>query len=308
MTVYDKPTQITTLANDEKSSPYTFYSQHNVLYDGKTEVHNGVFETSFILPKDIAYNYGKGKIVYYAQCDTADANGFCQDIIIGGIDEQSISDATPPEVALYLNDSSFVSGGITDANPMLYAVITDSLGINTSGTGIGHDITAILDNDYSHPIILNNYYTPIDEAGIVTYPLTNLSKGKHSLFLRVWNILNLATEVAIEFEVADTNRLVVEKLYAYPNPARTQTSLRFQHNRPNETLKIKVEVFSLSGILQTSMNTTLTPTGYQSELPAWNLTNQNGVPLRKGMYMCKLTVTDSKGNETTQTTKLVISR
>ena len=40
------------------------------------------------------------------------------------------------------NDTLFRSGGITDPNPRLLALIEDNGGINTAGTGIGHELHA----------------------------------------------------------------------------------------------------------------------------------------------------------------------
>jgi len=56
-------------------------------------------------------------------------------------------------VKLYMNDNKFVSGGTTDADPKIYAEVSDSSGINTVGNGIGHDIVAILDANSNAPII-----------------------------------------------------------------------------------------------------------------------------------------------------------
>ena len=56
-----------------------------------------------------------------------------------------------------MNDENFVSGGITNENPTLLANLYDENGINTA-SGIGHDITAILDGDETNVYKLNDYY------------------------------------------------------------------------------------------------------------------------------------------------------
>jgi hypothetical protein len=56
-----------------------------------------------------------------------------------------------PTVKLYMNDETFISGGITNASPFLLAFLEDKNGINTA-SGIGHDIVAILDGDVSNLI------------------------------------------------------------------------------------------------------------------------------------------------------------
>ncbi len=57
-----------------------------------------------------------------------------------------------------MNDEKFVRGGLTDKNPYLYAIVIDSSGINTVGTGIGHDMTGILDAASGKAVVLNDYY------------------------------------------------------------------------------------------------------------------------------------------------------
>jgi hypothetical protein len=46
-----------------------------------------------------------------------------------------------PVIDLFMNDTDFTFGGLTDENPRMLALIFDESGINTVGTGIGHDIT-----------------------------------------------------------------------------------------------------------------------------------------------------------------------
>ena len=63
-----------------------------------------------------------------------------------------VTGAPGPAIQAYLNDEKFVDGGITNQDPILILHLADSVGINIVGTGIGHDITAILDNDVQNPV------------------------------------------------------------------------------------------------------------------------------------------------------------
>ena len=71
---------------------------------------------------------------------------------------QPITDKNGPDIKLYLNDTLFRNGGITDNNPKLLAIIEDKAGINTTGSGIGHDLTGFLDNDRNRSFVLNDYF------------------------------------------------------------------------------------------------------------------------------------------------------
>ncbi len=79
VTIYDKASTITT-AGDENGTPTTFELRNSVIYKGKAAVSDGKFDFSFMLPKDIAYNYGEGRISYYATNYDTDANGYYENI------------------------------------------------------------------------------------------------------------------------------------------------------------------------------------------------------------------------------------
>ena len=106
-----------------------------------------MFRFTFMVPRDIDYTFGTGKISYYAYDATSDMNGSFTDIIVGGFMQSLVADTAGPEIKLYLNDTLFRNGGLTDNNPRLLAIIMDKDGINTTGSGIGHDLTGYLDND-----------------------------------------------------------------------------------------------------------------------------------------------------------------
>ena len=141
-TVYDKATTVYTLANDPDSYVTPFKLQNSILYKGAATVTNGDFSFAFVVPKDISYNYGFGRLSYYADNQTTDAAGYFENVIIGGVNASAAAYTKGPVVKLYMNDTTFVYGGLTDQSPSLYARIVDSSGVSTVGNGIGHDITA----------------------------------------------------------------------------------------------------------------------------------------------------------------------
>ena len=128
------------------------------MYKGKSKVVDGKFKFEFIVPLDIDYDFGKGKIEYYAQDGTIDAQGAFRSLIIGGSSNNIINDTKGPEIDVYMNDTNFVSGSSTNESPLLIAHFFDEHGINTTGNGIGHEITATLKHDMNNVIILNNHF------------------------------------------------------------------------------------------------------------------------------------------------------
>ena len=131
-----------------------------VIYRGQASVTNGEFAFNFIVPRDITVAEGNGKISLYAKANTTseDNRGYSYDIKIGGVNLDAPEDNTGPTINLFMNDENFISGGITNENPTLLANLYDENGINTA-SGIGHDITAILDGDETTVFRLNDYYT-----------------------------------------------------------------------------------------------------------------------------------------------------
>ncbi|MEO8086861.1 MAG: type IX secretion system sortase PorU, partial [Bacteroidota bacterium] len=211
-TIFDKSVVYSTLGNDygwtgdgggDFAAPFNL--QKNILYKGKAQVHNGDFSFTFVVPKDISYQYGNGKISYYAHNGHNDANGYSNDIVVGGLNPNAGIDNAGPQVKLYMNDDKFVFGGITDQNPVLYAEVSDSNGINTAGTGIGHDITSMMDEDNAKISVLNDYYeSDLDsyQSGTVRFPYASLSPGRHTLNFKVWDVYNNSSDAKTEFIVA----------------------------------------------------------------------------------------------------------
>ncbi len=84
----------------------------------------------------------------------------------------------------------------------MFAILKDSDGINTSGSGIGLDIVATLDGVSNNAIVLNKYFEPdLDDftSGSISFPFSNLAKGKHKLELKALDMYNNFSSSTIEF-------------------------------------------------------------------------------------------------------------
>lgn len=308
--VFDKPSLITTLETDPTSDTTTFELQNNILYKGKAQVTAGKFSFTFIVPKDIAYQYGFGKISYYAEDDDqTDAHGYYSNVTVGGFDQSAEPDITGPEVRLYMNDEDFLSGGITDENPMMLAFASDESGINTIGTGIGHDIVAVLDGNTDKPIILNDYYEAdlnSFSSGSIRYPFHNLEKGRHTLTIKVWDVYNNSGEAYLEFNVVSSDHLVIEALINYPNPFQNNTTFVVSHNQQDGVLDFNLRIFNLAGQVVRVFEESLVPTGYRTEAVTWDGTDSNGGRISQGIYLYRMTVKTEKGQAAAKDGKLIL--
>ncbi len=220
ITLYDKAAQVSTLANDG-GTPFTFNARNNILFRGKTQAVNGKFRTSFLVPKDINYNFGKGKISYYASGTSGTMRGSFEGAVVGGFSDPGISDMTGPDIRLFLYDTLFREGGISDENPRLLAIITDEGGINTTGNGIGHDIIAWIDGDQSNSIVLNNWFeADLDsyKSGKVVFSLSGLDPGVHTVTLKAWDNFNNSATGNLTFEVSRRKQVSDHRHYKLSKP------------------------------------------------------------------------------------------
>ena len=298
-TIFDKSIDKTTLDNDGYGIKMIFDTQDSKLFRGKSTITNGAFSFDFIVPKDIKVAYGKAKLSFYAENGEIDKAGANFDVEVGGINANAPEDNIGPEIALFMNDESFIDGGNTNTSPNLIAVLTDASGINTSITAVDHDIVGVLDGDTSNPIILNDFYqTELDNfsKGKVSYTLRDLEVGPHTLKIKAWDTYNNSSETTLNFVVVSDAILNLENVLNYPNPFVNYTEFWFNHNKPNEPLEVQVQVFTVSGKLVKTINQNVVTTGNLSRNITWNGLDDFGNKIGKGVYVYKLKVTSTASN------------
>ncbi|PWG05464.1 type IX secretion system sortase PorU [Polaribacter aquimarinus] len=298
-TVFDKTIDKTTLDNDGFGIKMIFDTQDSKLFRGKSSIENGTFKFDFIVPKDIKVAFGEGKLSFYAENGVTDKAGFNFDIVVGGINRNAPEDTIGPEIQLFMNDESFIDGGNTNTSPNLIAVLSDSSGINTSITAVDHDIVGILDGDTSNPIVLNDFYqTELNDfsKGKVTFKLRDLEVGPHTLKIKAWDTYNNSSESTLNFVVVSDDILNIENVLNYPNPFINYTEFWFNHNKPNETLEVQIQVFTVSGKLVKTINQNVQTTGNLVRSINWNGLDDFGNKIGKGVYIYKLRVKSTISN------------
>lgn len=310
-TVFDKPKIQETLVNDPTSSLEVFELQNSKLYRGKASIVNGYFEFSFIVPKDINYAVDTAKISYYSEDGATDGIGHERRVLVGGIDPNGLNDNQGPDIELYMNDESFVNGGTTDETPVLLVKAFDESGINSSGSGIGHDLIAVLDANTGDPIVLNDYYTAeLDsyQSGEIRYQFMELEPGAHTLTVKVWDVNNNSSEASIDFVVQEHEEIALDHVLNYPNPFTTYTEFFFEHNQVCTELETQVQIFTVSGRLVKTINTPVQTEGFRSAGIPWDGRDDFGDQLAKGVYVYRLKVKAVDGTVADETEKLVILR
>ncbi|MDY8134528.1 type IX secretion system sortase PorU [Aquimarina sp. 2201CG5-10] len=307
-TIYDKEIDRSTLANDGTRNNagelivLDFKTLGEIIFRGQASVTNGAFSFEFIVPRDIAIPEGNGRISFYASRNGVleDQSGADQTIRIGGLNENAPEDNTGPQIQLFMNDESFVSGGVTNDSPILIAKLEDENGINTA-SGIGHDISAILDGDEANPFILNDFYeTEIDDftRGTVNFKFRDLEPGLHTLTFKGWDVYNNSSTQEIQFEVTDAAGFTLNNVLNYPNPFVSQTEFWFEHSSSaNDVLEVQVQVFTVSGKVVWTDNQTLSGrTSYREDIQ-WDGRDDFGDKLGKGVYVYKISVKSTLTNQ-----------
>jgi hypothetical protein len=306
-TIYDKKAEVMTFGDE--SSPVIYKFWKNILFNGKTAIENGKFNFDFVIPKDISYKYGKGRISYYFNDEKHDGNGYFEDFMIGGFDEQAEVDNKGPDIKLFLNDTLFKWGGITNENPVIFAMVADKNGINTTGNGIGHDIVASIDDNKELTYILNDYYeSNVNryDKGTIKYPLKNLEEGVHLLHLKVWDVYNNSSEATLKFTVINSDKPAIENLFNFPNPLNSKTTFSFSHNLSGKPINIEINIFSIIGKRVKTINVPLTPTGNVSQQIHWNGKSDSGGRVPPGVYPYNLTIITDSGEKAAMSSKLII--
>ncbi len=305
--VYDKRLQRRTLGNDGTTNAQgqliimEFETLGEGIFNGKASIINGRFEIEFVVPRDIAIPVGNGRVNLYAKRNGVfeDQAGANESILVGGINENAPDDNIGPQIKLFMNDESFVNGGTTNNSPILIAKLEDENGINTA-SGIGHDIIAILDGDETKPIVLNDYYqAEVDDftKGSLSYRLRDLEEGLHTLTLKAWDVYNNSSTAEIQFVVAGSNELKIERVLNYPNPFVNYTEFWFNHNRPFEPLEVQVQVFTITGKVVWTKNQIVNTDGFLSREIVWDGKDDFGDRIGKGVYVYKLTVKSTLTNK-----------
>lgn len=320
-TVFDKPRMLVTRSNDAGSPKRQVSEQLSVIYRGQASVQNGRFSFTFMVPKDISYQFGKGKLSFYASNGVIDAAGYMDSIVVGGSNPNAPADNRGPVVAPFLNDRNFVNGDRTHSTPTLIADLSDESGINTALTGVGHEITIILNDNENSRIILNDYYQATLNSytrGTVVYPMPELEPGSYTLKLTAWDVHNNSGSATINFEVNNQTKFEISELIAYPNPTNGPVTLRYTHDAPTTEMTPELEVYSMTGQLLRSIsdkNATITneccpkagaTTSSNTSTIQWDGGLAGGNRMAPGMYIYRLKLRAADGAVAERAGKLIV--
>jgi len=309
VTLFDKEKEFVTIGKNDP--PFRYKQWDNAVFRGQASVTNGAFELSFVMPKNIAYQVGDGKLSLYAY-DTEtgqDAKGVNTSVRIGGSETSPSPDADSPLIRLYMGDTTFVNGGIVTADSYLVARLEDESGINISGYGIGNSIIATLDEEET-TYVLNDYYISDADTykkGSIRFPVLGLTPGPHTITLHAWDVHNNPAKATVSFVVTDGEALVLEAFGNYPNPFRESTTLYFTHNRSGDDLEAQLFIFTPEGQMIKSAEISVAESEYHINLIELDAGDESGKKLLPGLYFARVVVRSlTNGSKNEKVTKLIV--
>lgn len=310
VTIWDKKQRSLTRDNDEpdeaKKKKKAFDDYPNTLFSGQTDVVDGKFEFAFMVPKDIRYNYGKGRMVFYAYDEQTgeEANGHFENFVIGGSSTVEIVDTIGPDIQLYLNTPAFVDGGETYEFPHFYAEVYDEHGINTVGSGIGHDLLMVLDNDPKQAYVLNDYFVTHSnsyQSGLVSYKMPEMTEGAHTLTFRAWDLLNNSNMATLNFHVVKGLAPTIYQVTTYPNPVSSMGVLhiRIAFDQVDELTETCVSLYDLNGrLIKTYAQTS-------ADEIRWDMSE---IGLSSGIYMYQVRIKTTTSDYVSRAGKIIICK
>lgn len=309
ITLYDKAENLQTLSG-KGNNPFTYTDYQNKLFSGKVDIIDGQLEFTFMVPKDINYSTGPGRIIYYASHEDGirNAHGYNHDFSIGGNSGDIETSPEGPIMRLYINTPQFVSGQKVNDSPVFYAHLYDPYGINTVGAGIGHDITLRMSSNPKEVINLNAFYeSSLNDYknGMIRYPLGNLPEGEYTLELKSWNLQNVSSTASIHFVVEKGLKPTIEEFSIFPNPVKEEATLTVAYDRPGDNTQIEFFIYDLVGQChwQSGQAVKTTDGKYTA---TWHVNTQNGIYLKPGLYLATVRVTTSEGTFMQNTKKIMV--
>ena len=310
LTVRDNLEKIVCRLNQPKEAddPFEYDDRTKTIFSGDDLVKAGRFSITFAVPKDINYSNKTGLINVFAVNDkkTLTAHGYNERFVVGGSDIAA-NDSVGPSIYCYLNSPTFTNGDRVNSTPYFVAQVTDRDGINSSGSGIGHDLQLVIDGKSEMTYSLNDnfqYDFGSYTSGSTYYNIPQLDPGQHRLQFRAWDILNNYSTAELTFRV-EAGQKPSFSIACSDNPAKTSTTFIISHDRSGAELGVIIDVFDMSGRQLWRHEETGVSEG-STYTVNWDLTLDGGSRLQTGVYLYRVHLTSDGATKISKAKKLVV--
>lgn len=217
----------------------------NTLFKGSASVSGGTYSSAFIVPDDVTVGNTASIISY--MWDAEAKRDYVNYYFPMSLSDQAVSASNdgPPSIQLFLGSMDFRAGDTVSTNTTLYARVTDSNGINVTGSA-GRNILLVIDNSIQ-PIPVTQYFSYDRDSytsGLLAYPLSNLSEGPHTVQLIAFDNFNLPSVASTNFIAKKTSPLSIERLLIYPNPMAKDGHITFILSQDSD---LEIGIFTVTG-------------------------------------------------------------
>ncbi|OEK00021.1 hypothetical protein BFP97_00160 [Roseivirga sp. 4D4] len=305
--LFDKANDKETLGSDGDS--FSYLERDSELFRGTGRVENGSFQVEFIVPKNIDYSFGNGKMVIYAIDNNSqiDALGTSVDFVIGGTAEDFVVDNIPPTIDLFVNDTTQTIQEKYDPNINLILRLFDESGINISGNGLGQHINLNV-NDSINYNLNDSYNADLDDFrfGHLSFEVSNLQPGPNRIEIKVWDTHGNSSILTQDL-IIDENTSNITVIKNSPNPFREETHFSIQHLMSGENLEVGIEIRNTNGEPVTAIFNEILSAEETITVP-WSGTNNYGQKLNPGIYIYAIKIySKTSGKSGVKRQKLIIS-
>ena len=293
----------------DESAAFEFSEENQRIFSGEGEVRNGKIESQFILPEGLENSREKIQIRIQAWDKEKKLQAAGTKSLPLLNQKKGNLDQNGPQITAEIDGQGITTiPSIPSTQVRVVLTFRDPNGINSSS--LFPDKIMQLRINQGPPQQIYEAYRALEgnfEKGTAQVVLKGLKEGKNTIEVLAWdNFGNLGT-YSFSIEVQNSEQLQVISHQIYPNPATTNASIRFRHNRPQETLLATWTVFSpLGQVLFSEERRLLKDT---EELTDWNwifLQSKTKYPA-KGTYIYKLTLQSESSLEVDSVSgKLVI--
>lgn len=303
------PKQTITCKGDANSSanPLTYSDYTRTVFEGPVEVKDGHFAVEFVVPRGITFSNDRALLSLYAVSDGSDRSEYAgqyTQFCFNGSAQVEQADTLGPDLYLYLNEPDFPDGGIVSTEATFFASISDSTAISMVSGNLGHDMELWLDNDASTTVAVNEWFAfayGSYSQGLVTYPLTSLEPGRHTLTFRAWDVFDNSSSASLAFVVREGELPTLDVSATQSSSGTTRFVTSFASNATDDR-QVTTEVYNVWG-MRIWHGTTTADAGASHAALDWSLTDYAGNRLTSGVYLYRSIV----GNEKTDAKKIVIT-
>ena len=277
---------------------YTITLQGGLIYRGLVSVENGEFSTEFVVPKDISYENKEGKIVVYFYNDDIDGVGLTNNFTVGGTDSTVVNDGKGPEIEIFFDSENYKDAYLVNPSFTLIAKLNDEVGLNTTGTGIGHKLEGILNDDLTNTIDFTNYFVGElnsgGKSGDINYSFSSMEPGDYKIKVKAWDVFNNYSSQETSFTVVSSSEgITVRDVYNYPNPFSSNTTFTFQHNFTS-AINAKIKIYTIAGRMIKQIEEREVMDRFVRI--DWDGRDEDGNSIANGTYLYKLIVEASDGS------------